>query len=119
MDNATTTEDVMSVFEQLTSISGDIECCGSDQYYRNQPNSPPSDQSAIPGSSSPISVAGWQPSLVLQRAIQALVDGLKFLVNALIWLVIFVAPIVLIIGLPIYLIIRASKKRRMKKKAEK
>lgn len=121
MDNASTTEDVMSVFEQLTSIRGDIEVLqGQIKYYRESAQlSAISINLQSKEAVAPISVAGWQPSLVLQRAIQALVDGLKFLVNALIWLVIFVAPIVLIIGLPIYLIIRASKKRRTKKKAEK
>jgi len=121
MDNATTTEDVMSVFQQLTSIRGDIEVLqGQIKYYRES-----AQLSAIyitlqsKEAVAPISIAGWQPSLVIQHAIQALVDGLKFLVNALIWLVVFVAPIVLIIGLPIYFIIKASKKRHMKKKAEK
>ncbi|NMB60792.1 MAG: DUF4349 domain-containing protein [Chloroflexi bacterium] len=121
MDNATTTEDVMSVFQQLTSIRGDIEVLqGQIKYYRESAQlSAISINLQSKEAVAPITVAGWRPSLVLQRAIQALVDGLKFLVNALIWLVIFVAPIVLIIGLPIYLIIRASKKRSMKKKAEK
>ena len=121
MDDATDTEDVMSVFQQLTSIREDIEVLqGQLKYYQESAR-----LSAIyvnvqaKEAVAPISIGGWRPSLIFQRALQALIDGLKFLANALIWIVIFVAPIVLIIGIPIYFIVKASKKRRKNKKSEK
>ena len=121
MDNATDTEDVMSVFQQLTSIREDIEVLqGQLKYYQESAR-----LSAIyvnvqaKEAVAPISIGGWRPALIFQRALQALIDGLKFLANALIWIVIFVAPIALIIGIPVYFIVKASKKRRKNKKNEK
>jgi len=121
MDNATDTEDVMSVFQQLTSIREDIEVLqGQLKYYQESAR-----LSAIyvnvqaKEAVAPISIGGWRPALIFQRALQALIDGLKFLANALIWIVIFVAPIALVIGIPVYFIVKASKKRRKNKKSEK
>jgi hypothetical protein len=122
MDNATDTEDVMAVFQELTAIREDIEVLqGQLQYYQESAK-----LSAIyinlqaKEAVAPITIGGWRPSLTLQRAAQALVDGLKFLANALIWIVIFVAPIALVIGVPVYFIVKASKKHRLsKKKVEK
>ena len=121
MDNATNTEDVMSVFKELTSIREDIEVIqGQIQYYQESAKlSAISIDLQAKEAVEPITVGGWKPSLTLQRAAQALVNGLKFLANALIWIVICIGPIALVIGLPIYFIIRAEKKHRMKKKAEK
>ncbi|HAF62320.1 MAG TPA: hypothetical protein DCK95_08340 [Anaerolineaceae bacterium] len=121
MDNATDTEDVMAVFQQLTSIREDIEVLqGQIKYYQES-----AQLSAIyvnvqaKEAVSPITIGGWRPSLTVQRALQALIDGLKFLVNALIWIIIFVAPIALVIGLPIYFIVKASKKKRKNQITEK
>lgn len=121
MDEAKETEDVVSVFRELTRIREEIEVLeGQLKYYEESAK-----LSAIhinlqaKEAVAPITIGGWRPSLTIQRALQALVDGLKFLANAVIWIIIFVAPIVLLIGLPIFLIIRASKKRSAKKKANK
>ncbi|MHB8808053.1 MAG: DUF4349 domain-containing protein [Anaerolineaceae bacterium] len=122
MDNATATEDVMAVFQELTTIREDIEVLqGQLQYYQESAKlSAVSISLQAKEAVAPITIGGWRPSLTLQRAAQALVDGLKFLANALIWIVIFVAPIALVIGVPVYFIVKASKKHRLsKKKAEK
>jgi hypothetical protein len=121
MNNATDTEDVIAVFQELTSIREDIEVLqGQLQYYQESAKlSAISITLQAKEAVAPITIGGWRPSLTLQRAAQALVNGLKFLANALIWIVIFVAPIALVIGLPVYFIVKASKKRRLKKKAEK
>lgn len=121
MDNATDTEDVIAVFQELTTIREDIEVLqGQLQYYQESAKlSAISITLQAKEAVAPITIGGWRPSLTLQRAAQALVNGLKFLANALIWIVIFVAPIALVIGLPVYFIVKASKKRRLKKKAEK
>lgn len=122
MDNATATEDVMAVFQELTTIREDIEVLqGQLQYYQESAKlSAISISLQAKEAVAPITIGGWRPSLTLQRAAQALVDGLKFLANALIWIVIFVAPIALVIGVPVYFIVKASKKHRLsKKKAEK
>ncbi len=121
MANATATEDVIAVFQELTTIREDIEVLqGQLQYYQESAKlSAISITLQAKEAVAPITIGGWRPSLTLQRAAQALIDGLKFIANALIWIVIFVAPIALVIGVPIYFIVKASKKRRSKKKAEK
>ena len=47
-----------------------------------------------------------------------MINALQSLVDILIWLIIFVLPIVLIIGIPLWLIIRAIRRRRARRKAE-
>jgi len=118
MDKATTTEDVMAVFQQLTSIRENIEVLqGQLKYYDESAK-----LSAITitleakEAVAPITIGGWRPSLTLQHAVQSLVNGLRFIVDALIWIVICIAPIALLIGLPIYFILKASKKHRREKK---
>jgi len=113
MQQATKTEDVMAVFQQLTSVREQIDVLqGQLNYYKESAS-----LSAITlhiqakEALKPITVAGWQPGLEVQKALQALVDGLKFLVNLLIWLLIVLVPIVILIGLPIFLIVRAIRRR--------
>lgn len=120
MENATESEDVIAIFRELTSVRGEIEVIeGQIKYYRESAR-----LSAISvflqakAAIEPITIGGWQPGVEAQRALQALVEGGKYIVNALIWLVLFAAPIMAVIVLPIYLIIRAIRKRQMKKKPD-
>ncbi|MEZ4518485.1 MAG: DUF4349 domain-containing protein [Chloroflexota bacterium] len=63
----------------------------------------------------PVQVAGWQPGGVAKQALEALISGLQTLANILIWLAIYVLPIALIIGIPLYLIVRYILRRRQLK----
>ena len=118
MDNATETEDVISVFRELTSVRGEIEVIqGQIKYYRESAN-----LSAInvniqaKAAVEPITIAGWQPGVEVQKALQALVNGAKSLVNILIWLVIFVLPFLAIIFLPVFFIVKAIRRRKQTRK---
>ncbi len=118
MENATKTEDVISVFRELTSVRGEIETIqGQIKYYRESAS-----LSAInvnlqaKAAVEPITIAGWQPGVEIQKALQALVNGGKSLVTVLIWLVIFVLPFLAIIFLPIFFIVKAIRKRMQTKK---
>jgi hypothetical protein len=120
MDKATKTEDVISVFRELTSVRGEIEVIqGQIKYYRESAS-----LSAInvnlqaKASVEPITIAGWQPGVEVQRALQALVNGGKYLVNVLIWLVLFALPFLAIIFLPIFFIVKAIRKRKAAKKTK-
>jgi len=117
MDNATETEDVISVFRELTSVRGEIEVIqGQVKYYRESAQlSAISIYLQAKAALEPITIGGWQPGMEAQRALQALIDGGKFLVNMLIWLLIFVVPILAVIFLPIFFVIRFLKKRKQKK----
>lgn len=120
MENADTTEDVIAIFRELTSIRSEIEVIqGQIKYYRESAS-----LSAInvnlqaEEALEPITIAGWEPGKEVQKALQALVDGGQSLVNGLIWLIIFLLPLLAVILLPIYLIIRLFQRRRKKKVVE-
>lgn len=120
MENAAESEDVIAIFRELTSVRGEIEVIeGQIKYYRESARlSAISVYLQAKAAIEPITIGGWQPGVEAQRALQALVEGGKYIVNALIWLVLFALPILAVIVLPIYLVIRAIRKRQMKKKDE-
>jgi len=117
MGNATDSEDVIAVFRELTNVREEIELLeGQLKYYRESARlSAISVYLQAKASIEPITIGGWQPGVEVQRAIQALVEGGKFIVNALIWLVLFVFPLLAVIGLPIYFIVKAVRKHQLKK----
>ena len=117
MDNATETEDVISVFRELTSVREEIEVIqGQVKYYRESAQlSAISVYLQAKAALEPITIGGWQPSIEAQRALQALINGGQFLANMLIWLVIFAIPILAVIFLPIFFIVRYFRKRKQNK----
>lgn len=115
------TEDALAIYSQKMQVTEQIEIIkGQMQYYEQS-----SSKSAITvrlqakASMAPLSIAGWQPSGVAKKALQALIDFGKGLVDFLIWLGIFILPVVLVIGLPFYFFIRWLVRRNRRKQAEK
>ncbi len=119
MASATKTEDVLAVFNQLTQIREQIEVIkGQMKYYEESAAMSAVDiRIKSKESVAPLTVGGWQPQGVARDALQALINALKFLVNLLIWILIFFVPILIIIILPIWVIVRAVRRSRAKKKA--
>jgi hypothetical protein len=122
MESATRTEDVMMVYNQLVSIREQIEVIkGQIKYY---------DESAAMSSISveliadaavqPIEIGGWTPTGVAKDAVEALLSTLQGLGTFLIWLVIYVLPVVLILFvifvLPVILVVRVLVRRSRAKK---
>jgi hypothetical protein len=121
LDEAHKTEDVLSVYNQLTSVTEQIEVLkGQIRYYDESSQlSAISVQIVSKASVQPISVAGWEPKGVAREAVQSLVDALQFLANAAIWGVIFCLPIGILIAIPVYLIVWGARKVRRNRKAAK
>jgi Flp pilus assembly protein TadB len=123
MDQAYKTEDVLSVYNQLVSIREQIEVIkGQIKYYSESAHfSAISVELMADAAVQPIEIGGWQPQGVLKEAVQALIKSLQFLVNALIWIVIYILPVLLVLFvifiLPPTLLIRAWSRRRAKRKA--
>ncbi len=67
----------------------------------------------------PLSVGGWQPVGVAREAVQALINGLQVIVGAAIWLGLFVIPILIVLVVPIYLIVRGLLRWRTRRKEKK
>jgi type III secretory pathway lipoprotein EscJ len=107
MDSATKTEDVMMVYNQLVQVRQQIETIkGQMKYYEESAR-----LSAInvtiqaQESVAPLTIGGWQPVGVARNAGQALLNTLKFIANAMIWIVLFILPVVVVIGLIIWLFV--------------
>jgi uncharacterized protein YihD (DUF1040 family) len=117
-ENATNTEDALSIYSQKMQVTEQIEIIKGQIKYYDESVSTSSITLQIQSKETiaPITVAGWQPSGVARDALQALLDFGKGLVNFLIWLVILVVPIVLLFGLPIFFLVRWLKRRSTARK---
>lgn len=115
---AETTEDALAIFTQKVQITEQIEVItGQIQYYEDSVStSAISIQIQSKESIEPVTIGGWTPSAQVRNALQALINVGKGLVNVLIWMVILVVPILLVIGLPIYLLVRWLKRRNTARK---
>ncbi len=114
MEDARRTEDVLAVFDQLTRIRGEIESLRGQMQYFEQASSFSAIQVQLIATpvTPPIEVGGWRPLDAVSGAAQALVDVLQGGVNIIIYLVVFILPLLLLVGLPIWLIGRFLRGRR-------
>ncbi len=121
MDDATDTEDVLQVYNNLVSVREQIEVIkGQMQYYEQAAAlSSISIDIIADEADQPIQIGGWQPVGVAKDAIEALINALQGLVNIVIWLVIFVLPLVLVIGFPVSFLWRRFRRWRQKRKEKK
>ncbi|HMD88205.1 MAG TPA: DUF4349 domain-containing protein, partial [Anaerolineaceae bacterium] len=119
MASATNTQDVLSVYNQLTQIQGQIEVIqGQIKYYDDSSRlSAINVQLTSEAAVQPLTVGGWQPVGVARDALQALINTMKFLGNAAIWLIILVLPVVILLYLVIRLIIWIIRRLIRNKKA--
>jgi hypothetical protein len=128
MEQAEDTEAVLDIFRELSATHEEIERIkGRMQYLEKSAAMATITVYLMPDESAgPVEVQRWRPGGALKSAIEALLETLKFLVEALIWLILYVLPVLLIIGLIIFGIIkllrlilpRRSKKRRSKEDAQ-
>ena len=114
MQDAEDTEDVLAAFNQLNYITEQIEVLkGQIKYYEESAAmSSISVELVASQAVQPITIGGWEPVGVAKDAIQALLSALQGIVNALIWLVLYALPILLVLGYPLYLLVRWLRKRR-------
>ncbi len=122
MASATRTEDVMSVFNQLTQVREQIEVIKGQMKYYEESAAMSAIQIYIRSKASiaPLSIGGWQPAGVARNAIQSLINALKFFANAAIWIILFFIPVLIILLIPVWLVfivIRAIVRRNKAKKA--
>jgi hypothetical protein len=122
MDSATKTEDVLAVYNQLVQTREQIEVIkGQIQYYEQSAALSAISTSLVADEAvKPLTIGGWQPGGVAKRAIQSLISAFKYIVNAAIWVILFVLPVLLLLFvifvLPAYLIVRILRRRRKAQK---
>jgi hypothetical protein len=114
MASATKTEDVLAVYNQLVQTRGEIEQVkGQIQYYEESAKLSSVTVDMIPDvAAQPLQIGGWHPEGTAKEALTALLRALRFLGNAVIWLVICVLPIGLLFGIPGFFVVRGILRRR-------
>jgi hypothetical protein len=123
MEEAKKTEDVLNVFYQLNSITEQIEVLkGQIQYYEESSSLSAISVEIIANQSvQPIKVGPWDITGVAKEAIESLVKALQGIAEALVWLALYILPVALIIGIPLWLVFRGLRgwsNRRSPKKAK-
>jgi hypothetical protein len=120
MESAEKTEDVLAVYNELVRVRGEIEMVrGQMKYYEESAAFSAISAELIPDvAAQPIEFGGWQPQGTVKAAVEALINALQALVDIGIWAAICVLPIALLIGLPVFLVMRAVRRRRRKTAGE-
>lgn len=122
MKEADETEDVLAVYSELARVQEQIEVTkGQIQYYEQSAAMSIINIEILPNEAvQPLTIGGWQPVGVAKSAVQSLINALTFIVDAAIWIIIFVLPILLVLFIvfvvPFYLIIRVVRRRRKNSK---
>lgn len=103
MRQAKKTEEVMSVFGQLTQTRGEIEQSQARLKYLRESAALSTVSLSLQSDAAnrPVVVAGWQPTGTAKRAVESLLQALQSLADLLIWAAIVLLPLVLLVVLPL------------------
>ncbi|MEW6718414.1 MAG: DUF4349 domain-containing protein [Chloroflexota bacterium] len=123
MASATKTADVLQVYSELIRVREQIEVIkGQMQYYEQAAAlSAISVELIADAAVQPLTIGGWQPVGVAKDAIQTLINTLKFLANVVIWLVLYVLPVVLVLFFPVrglWRLVQRWRRQRREAKAQ-
>ena len=121
MENATKTEDVLTVFNQLTQIRSQIEVIkGQIKFYdESSATSAITVNIASTASIKQLSIGGWQPVGVARNALQALIVAFQWIANVLIVAWLFCLPITIVLGVPLFFLIRGFRRWNGRRKSLK
>jgi hypothetical protein len=119
MEEAVKTEDVLNVYNQLVSTREQIELIKGQMQYYEQAAALSSIKVDLYTNEAvqPLTVGGWEPKGVAKDAVQTLINTLKWLANAAIWIALYVLPTMICIFGPLALIYYFA--RRFYKKNKK
>lgn len=100
--------EVLEMHQQIMSIRGQIEQIeGRLRYLQQMTAMAAMHVELIPDTiAKPVIQPGWQPLVVVKDAGRALVSALQFTANVAIWVVLYVLPIVLLIGVALLALLR-------------
>jgi len=123
MEQATRTEDVLNVYNQLVQVRERIEVLqGQIKYYEQSAAlSSISTELLVDEAVQPLTIGRWQLGGAAKQAVQSLLNTLEFLSRAFIWVVLYLLPVLLVIFLlfvlPVILVIRYFRRRSARRKA--
>jgi len=120
MDDATRTEDVLAVYNELVRVREEIEVIkGQMQYYEQSAAlSAISVELIADEADQPLQIGGWQPGGVVKEAFELLVRTLQGLVDFAIWLVVYILPVLLCLAIPVVILILVIRRWRKSRKAK-
>jgi len=112
-------EEIMAVYRELTNVRGQIEQLkGRMQYLERLTAMATINVELVPDVlAKPIVVAGWRPNETVRNALRSLAKTLQFLVDALIWIILYVAPVLIVIALPLVILLVLLRRWRRRKPA--
>lgn len=122
LDEAEDTEAVLAVYEHLAETQAEIEqVTGRMEYLKNLSDMATISVELYPEEAElPVIEEGWKPGRTLRDAARSLVNTLEGLADAVIWLAVYLLPVLLLIGLPIGVVvwaIRTWRRRRRQRQA--
>ena len=119
MDTAQNAEETLMVYEEIADVESQIEVLKGQIKYIEESAA----MSAITvriNSIYPdipiIQSSDWAPIVTIQNAWHSLINGAKGLVDILIYIIIVFVPLGIVIGIPVFIIIKAVKKHNRKVK---
>jgi len=117
MGSAVKTEDVLAVYAQLVQIRGEIEMIkGQMQYFEQSSAFASVSIELIPDvAEQPADFGKWLPWVTARESLESLVRSLQFLADVVIHFTIAVLPVLVIIGLPVWMVLRALVRRRSRR----
>jgi hypothetical protein len=109
---------VLAVFEQMTTLRGQIDTIKGRMKFLSQSAALSSiTLELIPDvASKPVEASPWRPGGTVNFAIETLIRALQSLVDISIFLVIAVLPVLALMALPIVLLIVLLRKRSQRRK---
>jgi chemotaxis protein histidine kinase CheA len=112
-------EDILAVHREVSNIRGQIEQVkGRMQYLEKMTAMATINIELIPDVlARPIVVAGWRPSGTVANALRTLVKTLQFIVDAAIWVIIYVLPTLVVIAIPFFILWMIWRRWRRRRKA--
>ncbi len=116
MEEAVKTEDVLNVYNRLIDIREQIEVLqGRINYFEQSASFSAISVSVLADEAvQPLTIGGWEPVGVAKDAIQALINTFKAIVNVLIWVALYVLPILVLLYIP-FRLLRAGYRRWFKR----
>lgn len=113
LDDAETVEEALAVNQELSRLESDIEAMkGRLQYLSQSASFSTITVDLTPDIvGQPIEPSNWRPAVVFRNAIDSLVDALQEVAEFGIWFAVYLLPLLLIVGIPLWLVGRFAWRR--------
>ena len=121
MEDATDTEDVLQVYNNLVDIREQIEVIKGQMTYYEEAAALSLIKVEITGDeeAQPLQIGGWRPVGVAKEAIETMIQVLQWLGDIAIWTLLCVLPVGIIVGIPLYFAWRGVRRLQIRRKSKK